>query len=59
VNIESFFHETDFDGVNQRWPKIQIFRNYEANMRIDHSVDVEPGNFEDDKVTSSYYLKYV
>ena len=59
VNIGSFLHSTEFDGIYQRWPKIQIFRNYEANMRIDHSVDVEPGHFEEDKVTTSMYLKYV
>ena len=28
-------------------------------MRIDHAVDIEEGHFEDDKVTSSYFLKYV
>ena len=28
-------------------------------MRIDHAVDIEEGHFDDNMVTSSYFLKYV
>ena len=48
VNIGSFFYLSEFDGIHQRWPKVQVLRNYEAEMRIDQSVSVKPGQAEND-----------
>ena len=60
VNIEAFIHS---DLSKSRWPRIQIFKNYEAKIRLDHYTEMgsfgEEGSESDDNemVTSTYYLK--
>jgi hypothetical protein len=59
VSIESFLH---LNEENSRWPRIQVFKNYEAKIRLDQYQVV--GDFPDDDVeqlpdkiiTTSYYL---
>jgi len=43
VNIEAFIHS---DETKSRWPRIQVFKNYEAKIRLDQYTEM--GSFHDE-----------
>ena len=62
VNVESFFYANVEDSP---WPRIQVFKNFEANIRLDQYTEMGYFQDKDDEympdeiVTTSYYLKNI